>query len=63
MAKRVLTYLQGTKDYKLTFKRSGDLIVIGYLDSNFVGCLDDHKSTSRYIFMIAVGVVSWKSNK
>ena len=47
----------------LTFKRSGDLIVIGYSDSDFTGCPDDNKSTSRYIFMMVGGAVSWKSNK
>ena len=62
-AKRVMRYLQGTKDHMLTYRRSGDLIVTGYSDSDFAGCPDDHKSTSGYIFMMAGGAVSWKSNK
>ena len=41
--KKVLRYLQGTKNYMLMYKRSNHLEVIGYLDSDFVGCLDSKK--------------------
>ncbi|PNX82538.1 putative retrotransposon Ty1-copia subclass protein, partial [Trifolium pratense] len=44
--KKVLRYLQGTKDYMLTYKKSDQLEVIGYSDSDLAGCLDDRKSTS-----------------
>ncbi|XP_033516008.1 secreted RxLR effector protein 161-like [Nicotiana tomentosiformis] len=59
--KRVLRYLQGTKDFKLTYKYSDSLEVIGYSDSNLGGCKDTDKSTSGYIFLLAGGVVSWRS--
>ena len=62
-AKKVLRYLQGTKDYRLTYKRSNNLEVIGYSDSDFAKCKDDKKSTSGYIFMLAGGPISWKSHK
>ena len=39
-AKKVMRYLQGTKDYMLMYRRSDDLEVIGYSDSNFAGCVD-----------------------
>ena len=39
-AKKVLRYLQGTKDYMLTFRRSDHFDVIGYSDSDYVGCVD-----------------------
>ena len=39
-AKKVLRYLQGTKDHMLTYKRSDHLEVIGYTDSDFAGCVD-----------------------
>ena len=61
--KKVMRYLQGTKDYMLTYKRSGQLEVTGYSDSDFAGCPDDRKSTSGFIFMMAGGAVSWKSVK
>ena len=36
--KRVMWYLQKTKDYMLTYQRSDQLEIIGYSDSNYVGC-------------------------
>ena len=60
---RVLRYLQGTKDYRLTYKQSDYLEVVGYSDSDFAGCVDSSKSTSGYIFLLAGGAVSWRSIK
>ncbi|KAL0352220.1 UNVERIFIED_CONTAM: Secreted RxLR effector protein [Sesamum calycinum] len=62
-AKKVMRYLQGTKDYMLIYGRTENLEVVGYSDSDFAGCVDSRKSTSGYIFMIANGAVSWKSAK
>ena len=61
--KKVLRYLQGTKDHMLTYKRSGHLKVIGYLDSNFVRCVDTRKSTFGYLFLLIERTISWKSAK
>ncbi|RVW22637.1 Retrovirus-related Pol polyprotein from transposon TNT 1-94 [Vitis vinifera] len=62
-AKRVIQYLQRTKDYMLTYRRSSHLEIVGYSDSNFAGCLDNRRSTSGYIFMVDGRAVSWKSVK
>ncbi|RVW38039.1 Retrovirus-related Pol polyprotein from transposon TNT 1-94 [Vitis vinifera] len=62
-AKRVMRYLQRTKDYMLTYRRSSHLEIVGYSDSDFAGCLDSRRSTSGYIFMLAGRAVSWKSVK
>ncbi|KAL7102197.1 hypothetical protein ACP275_08G104400 [Erythranthe tilingii] len=62
-AKKVMRYLQGTKDYMLTYRRSDQLEVIGYSDSDFAGCLDSRKSTSGFVFLLAGGAISWKSVK
>ncbi|KAK7321173.1 hypothetical protein VNO77_31533 [Canavalia gladiata] len=62
-AKKVIRYLQGMKDYMLMYRHSDNLEVIGFSDSNFVGCVDSRKSTSGYIFMLAGGAISWRSAK
>ncbi|KAL9252945.1 Retrovirus-related Pol polyprotein from transposon TNT 1-94-like protein [Drosera capensis] len=62
-AKRVMRYLQRTKDYMLTYRRSDQLEIIGYTDSDFAGCQDSLKSTSGYIYMLAGGAISWRSIK
>ncbi|WKA10746.1 hypothetical protein VitviT2T_028303 [Vitis vinifera] len=62
-AKRVMRYLQRTKDHMLTYRRSSHLEIVGYSDSDFVGCLNSRRSTLGYIFMLVGGAVSWKSVK
>ncbi|KAH9679437.1 hypothetical protein KPL71_026134 [Citrus sinensis] len=62
-AKRVMRYLQRTKEYMLTYRRSDQLEIIGYSDSDFVGCQDNRRSTSGYTYMLAGGAISWRSVK
>jgi Reverse transcriptase (RNA-dependent DNA polymerase) len=62
-AKKVMRYLKGTRDYMLMYRRTENLEVVGYSDSDFAGCVDSRKSTSGYIFMFASGAVSWRSAK
>ena len=47
----------------LTYQRTDTLEVVGFSDSGYAGCVDDNKSTSSYIFMMAKGVVLSKSVK
>jgi len=47
----------------LIYKYVPDLQLVGYSDADFAGCQDDKKSTTGYIFMLAGGAVSWKSEK
>jgi hypothetical protein len=47
----------------LTYKRTDNLEVIGYSDSDFAGCVDSEKSTSGYVLTLANGAISWKSAK
>ncbi|XP_052288601.1 secreted RxLR effector protein 161-like [Citrus sinensis] len=62
-AKRVMRYLQRTKEYMLTYRRSNQLEIIGYSDSDFARCQDSRRSTSGYIYMLAGGAISWRSAK
>ena len=62
-AKRVMRYLQRTKEYMLTYRRSDQLEIIGYSDSDFAGCQDSRRSTSGYIYLLAGGAISWRSAK
>ncbi|XP_057953988.1 secreted RxLR effector protein 161-like [Malania oleifera] len=58
VAKKVMRYLQGTKNFMLTYKRSENLEVIGYSDSDFAGCIDSRKSTFGYSSLLAGGAIS-----
>ena len=59
-AKKVMRYLQGTKDFILRFRRSDSLEITGYSDSEFAECIDSKKSIFDYLFMLARGAISWK---
>ncbi len=56
----VVRYLVGTTDYGLTFGGSSETLV-GYSDTDYVGDLDSRRSTTRYVFLMFGGAVSWSS--
>ena len=62
-AKKVMRYLQGTKDYMLMYRQTDNLDLVVYFDADFVGGVDSRKSTSGYIFIMAGEAVSWRSVK
>ncbi|KAK4267906.1 hypothetical protein QN277_024628 [Acacia crassicarpa] len=47
----------------LTYRRSSNLEVFGYMDSDFAGCVDTRKSTCGYLYLLAGGAISWESVK
>ena len=55
--KKVLRYLQGTKDLMLTYRCTDTLEVVGFSDSNYASCVDDKKSTSGYIFIVTPKII------
>ena len=55
--KRVMRYLNGMKNYKLTLRRNHDSL-LGYADADWAS--QDHRhSISAYIFQIDGGSISW----
>ncbi|KAL6329650.1 hypothetical protein AAG906_026375 [Vitis piasezkii] len=56
-------YLQGTKEFGLFYKNGENPDLFGFIDSDYVGDLNDRKSTSGYVFMMGTGVVSWSLKK
>ncbi|KAL0455831.1 UNVERIFIED_CONTAM: Retrovirus-related Pol polyprotein from transposon RE2 [Sesamum latifolium] len=62
-AKRILRYLQGTKDFGIWYKSTNDAMLVGYTDSDWAGSTDDMKSTSGYTFSLGSGIFSWASKK
>ena len=62
-AKRVLRYLKGTRDLKLTYELHTPLILNGYCDASYGNCLETRRSFSGYIFKLGNSTVSWRSRK
>lgn len=61
--KRVLRYAKGTSDFGILYGRSKDPRLIGFRDSDWVGYIDDKKSTSGYVFSLGTGAVTWTNKK
>ena len=61
--KRILKYLNGKKEYGILYSATEDFRLVGYIDSNWVGSVDDRKSTSRYVFHLISGAISSASKK
>ena len=65
IAKNVLKYLKGTKNYQIKFNRCKcSLNIFGYCDSDYAAD-SDRKSTSGYCFQLCNDgpLISWKSKK
>ena len=62
-AKRILRYIQGTKEHKLIFPYDQPLVLEGYSDLSFGSCKDTRRSISRYIFKLGNATISWRSRK
>ena len=58
-----MQYLKGTLNYGLLYSKDGAKDLVGFSDSDWVGDLNDRKSTSGFIFQVNGTAVSWRSKK
>nr|XP_027086538.1 uncharacterized protein LOC113708274 [Coffea arabica] len=61
--KRILRYLQGTRNLGIYYKKGEKSNLVGYTDSDYAGDQDDGRSTSGYVFMLGIGAICWSSKK
>ena len=61
--KRILKYVSGTTDFGIWLSRDTNINVVGFSDADWVGCVDDRKSTSGGCFFIGNNLVAWHSKK
>jgi hypothetical protein len=54
-------YLQGTLQFKLRFGGLPPQDLVGYCDADWASDLEDRRSTTRFVFMMGGGVISWNS--
>ena len=63
IAKIVLRYLKGNVSFGLFYRNGGKEELIRYTDNDYARDQDVRKSTSRYVFMLSSGAVSWSLKK
>ena len=61
--KRIMRYLKGTKGYGLWYKKGGTLELKAFIDTDWVGSIDDRKSTSGGAFFLGKRLVPWTTEK
>ncbi|XP_021743053.1 uncharacterized protein LOC110709141 [Chenopodium quinoa] len=62
-AKRTLRYAAGTIDFGIWYSKTSSFKLVGFTDSDWVGSIDDRKSTSVSVFSLGSGAVTWSSMK
>ena len=58
-AKWVLRYIRGSADFGVWFQPCKNEDLVGFVDSDWVGSVDDMKCTVSYAFSLGSGVFSW----
>jgi hypothetical protein len=61
--KRILRYLKHTSNVGLWYPKGATFDLIGYSDSNYVGCKIDRKSTFGGCHLLGRSLVLWTSKK
>jgi hypothetical protein len=58
VTKHVLRYIHGTINYVLRYTTSSDIQLHGFIDSDWVGSVEDKKSTSGMCFSLGSTMIS-----
>ena len=61
--KRVFKYIKGTMEYGLWYPKGQEFTLKAFTDADWVGSVDDRKSTSGASFFLGNCLVSWSSKK
>lgn len=61
--KRIMRYLRGTVDMKLTYRRDEEAVLHGFCDADWANDEQDRRSITGYVFLLQGGAVAWNSRK
>jgi hypothetical protein len=61
--RRILRYIQGTREYGLQLYSSSTSSLIAYTDADWGGCPDTRRSTSGYCVFLGDNLLSWSSKR
>lgn len=61
--RRILRYIKGTLGYGVMYKKGDECKLVGYCNADYAGDHDTRRSTTRYVFMLGSGAISWCSKR
>jgi histone deacetylase 1/2 len=61
--KRILRYVKHTMKLGLKIGKMSSLLVSGFSDADWVGCIDDRRSTEGFAIFLGSNLVSWNARK
>lgn len=61
--KRIMRYLRGTSNLKLSFRKIDNHSIHGYTDADWGADVNDRKSVTGFVFIRSGGAISWCSKK
>lgn len=61
--KRIMRYLKGTLEAKLSFSKASNSKVSGYCDADWAADLDERRSCTGYAFIKQGGAISWNCKR
>lgn len=61
--KRIFRYIHGTLHHDIHYGYKSLISLVGYIDSDWGGDIDDRKSTSGYVFQLCSGSITWSNKK
>eukprot|EP00253_Pinus_taeda_P030683 PITA_30683 len=61
--KRILHYVRGTVQFGIHYNAEESPLLVGFIDSDWAGDLDDQKSTASYVFALGSGSITWACKK
>ena len=61
--KRIIKYVKTTADFGVWYSKDINDVLAGYSDADWVGNVDDRKSTLEGCFYMGNNLVSWMSKK
>lgn len=61
--KKLLRYIQGTKELGIFYKKGGSDRLVAYSDSDYAGDHDNRRSTSGYVCFLSGAAIAWSSKR
>ena len=61
--KRIIKYVKTTADFGVWYRKDTNDVLAGYSDADWVGNVDNRKSTSGGCFYVGTNLISWMSKK